>query len=46
VSFSELASTGLFQVNIKVPALPPGDYPVSLTVGSVSNLVAAVIPVR
>jgi uncharacterized protein (TIGR03437 family) len=30
-------STGLAQVNVTVPSLPPGDYPVVVTVGNVAS---------
>ncbi|WP_031495054.1 serine hydrolase [Bryobacter aggregatus] len=46
VSFSGLVGTGLFQANLTVPTLPPGDYPVSLSVGGVGSLALGVLPVR
>ncbi len=46
VSFSGLVATGLFQVNVKIPALPPGDYPMTMSVGGSPNLATAIIPVR
>jgi uncharacterized protein (TIGR03437 family) len=46
VSFSGLTATGLFQANVVVPQVPAGDYPVSLTVGGVTNLVTGLISIR
>ncbi|MEO5926805.1 MAG: serine hydrolase [Bryobacteraceae bacterium] len=46
VSFSGLTATGLFQVNVLVPQLAAGDYPVSISVGSVANLVTGIVSVR
>ena len=45
-SFSGLTATGLFQANVTVPQLAPGDYPVVLTINGVSNLVSGTLPVR
>ena len=46
VSFSGLVAAGLFQANVKIPDLPPGDYTVGLTVNGVSSLVTGIVPVR
>ena len=46
VSFSGLVATGLFQANVVVPNLPPGDYPVQISVNGVSTLVPGLLPVR
>jgi uncharacterized protein (TIGR03437 family) len=46
VSVSGLVATGLFQVNLVVPALAPGDYAVTVSVNGVGNLGTAVLPVR
>ena len=46
VAFAGLVATGLFQVNIVVPQLPSGDYPLRLTIDGVQSLVPATIPVR
>lgn len=37
--------TGLFQANVVVPTLPPGGYPVSITVNGVPTLVPGLLPV-
>ncbi len=46
VSFSGLTATGLFQINVKVPNLAAGDYPISISVNGVPNLVNALLSVR
>jgi uncharacterized protein (TIGR03437 family) len=46
VSFSGLVATGLFQVNLVVPALAAGDYAVTVSVNGAGNLGTAVLPVR
>jgi len=46
VSFSGLTATGLFQANVVVPSLPAGDYPVSLTVAGVTDLVTGLVSIR
>ena len=46
VTFSGLAATGLFQANVVVPSLPAGDYPVSLSVNGVPNLVTGIVSIR
>jgi uncharacterized protein (TIGR03437 family) len=40
------AVAGLLQVNVKVPALAPGTYPVVLVVGEVSSLTNVTLTVR
>ncbi len=46
VTYSGLVATGLFQVNLVVPNLPPGDYPVQISVNGVPTLVPGLLPVR
>jgi N-acyl-D-amino-acid deacylase len=46
VTFSGLVATGLFQINLTVPALPAGDYPVAIAVDGVPNLATAILAVR
>ncbi|MBZ5607742.1 MAG: serine hydrolase [Acidobacteriia bacterium] len=46
VSFSGLVAAGLFQTNVVIPKMPPGDYVVGLTVNGVSSLVTGLVPVR
>lgn len=46
VQFAGLVATGLFQANVVVPALPAGDHPVTITVGSAASLKPGVLPVR
>ncbi len=46
VTFSGLTATGLFQANVVVPALSPGDYPVSVSVNGVPNLIVGIVSVR
>jgi uncharacterized protein (TIGR03437 family) len=46
LQFSGLTGAGLFQVNVFIPALPPGDYPVSLSVDGVPSLQVGMLAVR
>ena len=41
-----LATAGLLQVNVKVPALAPGTYPVVLTVGGQPSAAGVTLTVR
>ena len=45
VVFAGLTSPGLFQVNIVVPKLAPGVYPIMVTWGGVTSPVGVQIPV-
>jgi uncharacterized protein (TIGR03437 family) len=40
------ATAGLLQVNVQVPALAPGNYPVVLTVGGQSSAAGVKVTVR
>lgn len=46
IQFSGLVGTGLFQANVVVPALPSGDYPVSISVNGVQSLTTGLLPIR
>ncbi len=46
VTFAGLTGAGLFQLNVVVPPMAAGDYPVSLSVGDVPNLVTGLVSVR
>ena len=46
VTFAGLVATGLFQVNIVVPKLAAGDYPMTITVNGTTNLATALLPIR
>jgi uncharacterized protein (TIGR03437 family) len=43
VLFSGIVGPGLYQINVVVPAIPPGDQPVQATVGGVNAPLATVI---
>lgn len=42
VAFSGLVSAGLYQINVVVPSVAPGDQPVEATVGGVGTPTAFV----
>ena len=46
VSFAGLVASGEFQINITVPPLPPGEYPVVVTVNGQSSQSGIMIPVQ
>ena len=46
VQFAGLVAAGLFQVNVVVPALAAGDYPVIVTLGSATSLRAGSLSIR
>jgi uncharacterized protein (TIGR03437 family) len=46
VTFAGLIGSGLYQINVTVPALPTGDAPVTLTVGGQPSGQPAVVPIQ
>jgi uncharacterized protein (TIGR03437 family) len=46
VAFAGLVASGEFQINITVPPLPPGEYPVVVTVNGQSSQSGVIIPVQ
>lgn len=46
VRFAGLVGSGLYQVNVVVPSLAPGDHPVSIAIGSASSLKTGLLSVR
>ncbi|HWB82733.1 MAG TPA: IPT/TIG domain-containing protein [Bryobacteraceae bacterium] len=44
-SFSGLVAAGEFQLNVTVPNLPPGDYPISITANGVTSPAGPVISI-
>ena len=46
VTFSGLTATGLFQANVVVPALPKGDYAVTVSVGGVDSLTPGLLTIN
>lgn len=46
ISFAGLTATGLHQVNVVVPNLTAGDYPVSVRINGASSLALGLLPVR
>jgi uncharacterized protein (TIGR03437 family) len=46
VAFAGLVATGLFQANVVVPNLAPGDHRVELAVDGVPNLITGLLPIR
>jgi uncharacterized protein (TIGR03437 family) len=46
VTFAGLATAGLYQVNVTVPTLPPGDQSIMLTVNGISSQLGLLIPVN
>jgi uncharacterized protein (TIGR03437 family) len=46
VEFAGLVASGEFQINIVMPNLPPGEYPVTVTVAGQASQPGVVIPVQ
>jgi uncharacterized protein (TIGR03437 family) len=46
VGFAGLVASGEFQINVVVPNLPPGEYPVTVSVNGQSSQSGVVIPVQ
>jgi uncharacterized protein (TIGR03437 family) len=46
IQFSGLTGAGLFQVNIFIPAMPPGDYPVNIGVEGIPALRVGTLAIR
>jgi uncharacterized protein (TIGR03437 family) len=46
VEYAGLTGAGLFQVNLRIPNLAPGNHPLVLTVQGVRAEVPGLIPVR
>ncbi len=45
VEFAGLVAVGEFQINIVVPSLPDGEWPVAIQVGSAASQAGVIIPV-
>jgi len=45
VEFAGLVASGEFQINIVVPNLPAGEYPVTITVGGQTSQTGVVVPI-
>ena len=46
VEFAGLVAVGEFQINIVIPSLPDGNYPVTLTIDGQTSQTGVVIPIQ
>jgi uncharacterized protein (TIGR03437 family) len=46
VQFAGLVASGEFQINVIVPSLPPGEYPIVMTTAGQSTQTGVVVPIQ